>query len=70
MTTDTKRTQHWHIWRKIAPSVAQREPRPFFNTNSPSRIIRREARFAAYGGRAESCDDERCLEDWGDEKDR
>ena len=56
--------KHWHIWRLDAEDLARREPRPFPNNATPSRIIRREERFGAFGGFTRSCDKQACVEDW------
>lgn|GEM_PF-2749337 len=53
--------KHWHIWLKTSPTTVIRESTPYRSTATPSRIIRREERFRAYGGRTEACDDPDCI---------
>lgn len=53
--------KHWHIWRRTNKTTYVREPKPYFNTATPSRIIQREKRFRAFGGRTEVCYDPTCL---------
>ena len=53
--------KHWHIWLKVSKTKAIRESTPYRNTATPARIINREERFRAYGGRTEMCDDPECL---------